>query len=350
MISKPFTIDFDSVREVRDLENSWVHPGDLKPLGDYSKHCREREEQENPDDIRRIALEHGGMELYLQLHVLDNGLRYVTVHRKNDGAEEFADSEYGGLFSCGCGCYRDVPSLRSAKATENVDLGDGHVLKMVMIASTVLPDGKLQPMSYMECHTPGKEDTSLKYVGKTLNYTILPYIYFGLRYHPADAISVIDFDTRTPFGESEYRSGLFTTIKLTKKSGSDHCRELGEPDSDDARRMTFDGVATFYFRPDALGNDELTFYYDGYGELYNVHEASRELLGNVHARPEFLAITEDTRRGEVDHGPNKFLASAFLGQPETETSRLDIRRTLDNLLSQYTTGPKNPIEALCFES
>ncbi len=129
--NNPPTIDFSSIKEVRDLNVGWMSSdgANIDAAGAYEKECKVAGVPADPDKLAEIL---GGAMVHYRMSTLKNGLKYVGIFRDADGTQIYSDTAYHGLISCNCGAIHDSPAVSTPDHVRGTDIGDGFHLSMTV--------------------------------------------------------------------------------------------------------------------------------------------------------------------------------------------------------------------------
>ena len=124
------TIDYKSIKEVKDLPVSWIstHGQDVMIADNYLKECKLKGLDANPARIAELI---GSNIAHLRQTTLENGLRYVTIHLE-DGRQIFNDNEYTILTDSYSRMNHDISTVAAARVITGTNLGDGLKLQMII--------------------------------------------------------------------------------------------------------------------------------------------------------------------------------------------------------------------------
>ena len=125
-------IDYARIREVTEPPFTWIahSRGSMQQAARYEFECKTT--NQIPSQERLLGLLEGN-PVHLRIHTLENGLRYITVHRE-DGNQSGDYAEYRGAYFCkhdGKACFHVNSSL--PKDVKGMNLGDGFLLNDINI-------------------------------------------------------------------------------------------------------------------------------------------------------------------------------------------------------------------------
>lgn len=341
------TIDYQAIREVKDLPCSWrsMHGVSLE-VNRYVSSCRKL-------DPKRIEeLVSGAPTAHLRETILENGLRYVTIHT-GDGTQIFDENEYKEEiregYVCGCGVsVHDTPVINMADAIGGADLGDGFKLESVRSSS----DGRsAETISYVRKKvTVGDEEIE---------------VYYSLNPPNASAGHLSFEYSVQKKGELSYRTSLGGNTKREKskyvaRETKVKIRSAG------SKKNTSEGllrcsVLVAYSLPgtysEAFDNgavDQVQFEFGIDGRLKRVSGFSQTSNPNPDISDKMVLLAlrkgkdENFKYGR-DYVGSRLLSTAIFGKDIT-SMQLDIKATLDELVEAAINGRKIEPKDLLFKT